>query len=524
MTAETGRVAFAERNGVSIERATQRAATALARSRGSTLFFGTVAVAAPFAIGAANILNHFYRHGAYLLDSGLLAYLMTHPDPRQPMPAVLDGVSFYQMHVSPVFTLLAYAAQVTPLSPPQFFAAFIGFCQALVAGGVYWALTGPVGLRGPGALLAAILSIAFTGSGLAVAILRFPHFEMLIVGMAILFLVALHERRYLLAGLFLLVALLTREDAGFHITGILAVIVVARRLLAMDRADEGIMLGFLAAAFLYSAAALAVQHACFPDNSSFARIYAGTPPFAHLTWSMIAERMTGWAVFRTYAVLPAAVAVVWAILAEKPYLFAGYASVLPWLALQLAAVAVLPATLSSYYAFPLMIASFWPLLGALGDRREATRSDQREIVVGFALMIAATFTALSMQHNPNKIGFADTFAMPPDLAEQRTVERGVAALVQARDALGIPLLDDGVASLAPDAFKAGDIIWNTSPRRIDTAIYFEHGYQAREARRRAAASGLSRHYRVTGTHILIATDRDLGKVRSLRQVIEPVVR
>ena len=44
------------------------------------LFFGLIALGVPFAIGAANILNHFYRDGAYLFDSGLLAYPMTDPD------------------------------------------------------------------------------------------------------------------------------------------------------------------------------------------------------------------------------------------------------------------------------------------------------------------------------------------------------------------------------------------------------------------------------------------------------------
>ena len=75
------------------------------------LFFGMIALVVPFAVGTENILNHFYRFGAYLFDSGLLAYLMAHTSLAESLPRVLGGGSFYALHVSPIFLLLSELAR-----------------------------------------------------------------------------------------------------------------------------------------------------------------------------------------------------------------------------------------------------------------------------------------------------------------------------------------------------------------------------------------------------------------------------
>ena len=484
------------------------------------VIFGLVAVSVPFAIGVSNILNHFYRDGAYLMDSGLLAYMMSPENSEMLMPPSLGGFSFFKFHVSPMLWLLGQVSGLLPLTPPQFFAVFIGACQALVAGAVFWALVGPLGLRGIGLAMAAILAIAFADSGLAIAILRFPHQETLIVAAIMLFLVALHERRHGLAVLFVIMALFTREDAGFHIAVTLAAIIAARRWMGLDRRGEGLMIGFLITAFLYSAAAMSLQRMAFPDQTSFVRIYAGDPPFAHVTAELVATRVAGWLGYRTYIFLPCMVAAIWAILRRNGYLMAGYAAALPWLVIHLAAISALAGTLSSYYGFPMMVASFWPLLGVLQGRAVATTVMRREAVIGFSLMIAASFTALSVQHNPNGIGFAATFAPPPDMAAQQRVERALAALRESHGALGSVLADDGVVSLAPAVFKPAETFWGPGQPRHDTVIYFATGFQAREARQQAHASRLSRQYRVTGTNIRIVSDRRLESIHGLAPLIE----
>lgn len=487
------------------------------------LFFGMIAVVVPFAIGAANILNHFCRFGAYLFDSGLLAYLMTHPDLAEPLPRVLGGGTFYALHVSPIFLLLSEFARLSPLTPPQFFAAFMGIAQALLAAGVFWALVGPIGLRTiTGAALAALLAIGFSNSGLAIAILRYPHFEVLVAAAAILFLVALHEERYIPASLFLVVALLTREDAGFHIAILLAAILACRRWRGVERKGEGAMLAFLAVVTFYSVAAMALQHWAFPDHSSFTRIYAGNPPFTHVTPQLLATRLLGWWIYRSYALLPAAVCIIWSVMRRNLTFAAGYISTLPWLAIHLAAVSGLAGTLSSYYAFPLLVASFWPLLGALETERSAVLGCRSEAVIGFGTLIAASFTAISAQHNPNQVSFAQTFARPPSAAAQHALTEAVANLNAARPALGIFLIGDGIASIAPDAFAESDTFWFAHKPRIDTVAYFGGGFQAAEAKSRASNAGLTLHYLMLRTPIRIDTNRSLEALPSLRGQIDRV--
>jgi hypothetical protein len=485
------------------------------------LFFGLIALGLPFAIGASNILNHFYRDGAYLYDSGLLAYLMTHPGLGEPLPRVLGHGSFYALHVSPIFLVFAEIASLLPLTPPQFFAAFIGATQALLAAGVFWAVVGPLGFQGvAGAALAALLAVCFASSGLPVAIIRYPHFEVLIAAATIVFLVALQQERYGLASIFLLLALLTREDAGLHVATLLAVILIIQRWQGLEQKGRRAMVTFLALAALYSVAAIVLQRWASPEQSSFARIYAGEPPFSHVTPQLVITRLVGWFIYRSYALLPAAICVLWAILRRNPILAAGYISTLPWLALHLIAVSALAGTLSSYYAFPLLVASFWPLLGGLERRCGDGFRQRREAVSGFAILIAASFTAIGAQHNPNGVSLAETFAPPPSAAKQRALTEAVENLIAAGPALGIFLLDDGIASLAPDAFAQAQSFWFAQAPQTDTLAYFGESFQAPEARRRGREAGLARQYRMPGTPILIETKRALDAEPTLRGKIE----
>ena len=108
-------------------------------------------------------------------------------------------------------------------------------------------------------------------------------------------------------------------------------------------------------------------------------------------------------------------------MARIPYIVAGHVAVLPWTVLHLLAAAPLATTLSSYYAFPFMMASFWPLAAAhLGPRP-----------------LGAT----------------------PSETERRSVDRVVAALVAAKPTLGRLLVDGSVLALAPDDFAWREIVF-----------------------------------------------------------------
>src|SRR5436190_1768568 len=94
-------------------------------------------------------------------------------------------------------------AAFTALTLYHFYVKGGFFCHALPGLAVFSLLYSGFRLRTAlGLAVAAIVSIAFCFNGLALAIARYPHFEMLIVGTALLFFVALARRQLALASVF----------------------------------------------------------------------------------------------------------------------------------------------------------------------------------------------------------------------------------------------------------------------------------------------------------------------------------
>ena len=120
--------------------------------------------------------------------------------------------------------------------------------------------------------------------------------------------------------------------------------------------------------------------------------------------SSVVDRLLGWMAFRGYVMLPALLALIWAIARRNPQVILGYVAFIPWGILHLAAATDIRGLLPGYYAFPYMFASFWPLAGLFIARRHP--SDSRwilEPVCGFALLTAASFVPSPYQGNPTHI-------------------------------------------------------------------------------------------------------------------------
>ncbi len=466
-------------------------------------------IGVPFAAFTSLVLYHFYVRGSFVLDAGLQAFLLSHGGLRLPYPAALGGGLYWRSHVAPIFALLSLLRRALPVSDVQFFAGFIGLAHALPAIAAFWALRA-AGARGAVATAAAaLIAIAFAFNGLALAIVRYPHFEMLIVGSVICFMIALAQRRVALAAVFCALALATREDAGFHLFALLFLLIAVNRWYGVAWRDQRAELCFAAIGFAYSLAVVAAQMAWAAGPSALAQIYTGEAPFATLTAARIATRLIGCLVFRAYLVLPAVVAAIWAVRARNPYLLIGYAAFVPWGALQIIAHSDIAGTLSGYYAYPFMIASFWPLVAVI-YRGGAAASRALATMAGFTAMIAASFVGIGHQYNPGRLALPSAFLSPPSLARQAGTDRAVALLARSRPALGRLVVDTSVVALAPDDFSRGETVTGAGAAPPDTVVYMSQGYEAKTLRQIAHADGISRRYRVPGTGIRIATDRPLG--------------
>jgi hypothetical protein len=465
--------------------------------RGSIWLATIVALAVPYLVFSRAVLFHFYVRGAPVLDSGLLADLLWHGDAWLRLPRVVGGGSYFATHVVPLFWLITAASWAVPTTMAGFFALFFGVSHALLAGAIVWLLVGTH--RAP-PWIAALLGIGFACGGLAFAIARFPHFETLIPAFFLLFLAARRTNHPRLALLFFVLGLATREDAGLHYAIVLLLTAAWNRW-------RGWEWRYAVAALVWTAAAMLIQHAVFPQGSAFVRIYLGDPLFAHLTWPVIAPRLANILLNRPYIILPGIGAAVWAALARDPRIAFGYLACLPWLALHLLAVGPLAAMLVSYYAFPFLIALAWPLY--VGGRWP-----------GFAALLALTFLPASVPHNPGRLFMPEFLLDAPSPATQAATERAIAAILRARPMLGALLADNSVVALAPNDFSRTDVLFGDSTDRTgepDTVIFFVDGFDGSKLR----TLDLPHHYAVPNTPIRLRSRLDLGAIPALAGQITP---
>ena len=213
--------------------------------------------------------------------------------------------------------------------------------------------------------------------------------------------------------------------------------------------------------------------------------------------------------------VPAACALVWAIVRRNPDIILGYAAFVPWGILHLVAAKDIVAALPSYYAFPYMFASFWPLIG-LWIRRRHFRENRStfEPVCGFMLLTAASFITTQYQHNPAHVDLPAGFFSPPSLSRERVIDQALERLAVAKE-LGTTLVDQSVLALIPEMYRARDVLSWGPHAEPDSIIYFAIGFERRLAKETAAQAGLWKVYGVADTQIRIATNRPIKGVNGL---------
>jgi len=374
--------------------------------------------------------------------------------------------------------------------------------------------------RGAALALATLAAAAFAFNGLAIAIARFPHFEMFAAACLLLFLVALVLEHRAIAIVAFAAALATREDVGLHAFGFLFLWAAANRLRGIPWRHDAWIVGFALAGLLYSAAALLVQHFAFPGHSSFVRIYLGDPPFAGLGLQREGLRLVAWLTLHPSIIVPAIATGLWAARTHMPFLMLGYAACIPWTLLHLLAANTLAGWMVGYYAFPFVVAMAWPWLAVLIRRGEAEIPAVRAIpLAGLLLaMTALSLLPIGRDWDQGRTPMPDALLHAPSGSQQALTDRAVAAIAAARPALGRLLVDESVASLSPFAFPRAELA-GVADVRPDTVVFFPDGFAAAG---QEAATGLPSRYRVPGTALIIATNRPAETVQGLGLPLEAV--
>ena len=122
-------------------------------------------------------------------------------------------------------------------------------------------------------------------------------------------------------------------------------------------------------------------------------------------------------------------------------------------------------------------------------------------------MTLVSFPVLGLQHNPSRIPLWSGFTTCVSSRDRRAMNRAIAAIVADHQRLGRLIVSNGVASFSPGAFAPREVFAPYGPDVHDTAIDMGDGYNARDIRIAAAASGLTRVYWIDGTSVWVATDR-----------------
>lgn len=457
------------------------------------------------AIANFNVIwNHFYADVPKLFDTGWYADLVHRSSPVLQNPPTVAfatiGPDFYATHFSPFLWLLALPTYLLPVSPPVWLACVEALKHALIAmiGGLALRGLAPDGPPAPGQRRAAgVAAFLLPFNGVLLAGMAYSHFETWFVPFALGFLWLLFRgQRGPAAGCFA-ATLLVREDAGFHLCGVLAVSVVAR-LLIQRRWDHRLTewLAFAAAGFAASAAALLLVKRFFPGDDAFARIYLGDPAFAHLTREELARRLEILFAYRGYIWLPAVVYAAWAATARAAWPLLGYLAFVPWFLLNLTAHSLAPGTLSLYYAFPFALALLWPCAAA------AVFASARERARAPGWIAAALFASILGYIPGNDLPSLLRHLAPPRLEARAAIDPVVRELAAAR-ALGVGVaIDDAVAAHAPRGFTARNLLGQSPPGAALTAFY-ANGRQAKEAWE--ASLRLPYHYQVQDTTLTVVS-------------------
>lgn len=469
----------------------------------------------PFLVAFIFIFNHFFSVGAFFLDSGFFADLMWHKGWGLPNPAAalvtpeFPPPSYYGIHFSPLLAIVSQVTWPLPFDQVDIFATYMGLAHGLL-GFVMWRLLMKLPFeRGViWAAISAVLAMAFAMNGLALSITTYPHIEILIPPLVIITLYLLLEERFLAAALVGGLALLTREDVGFHFFSVAILVVFLNWWRGAGLSSQRMLCIFAAGAFAYSCIAIVVQDHFSASRSTFSVVYAGHPAFAHLTLTFIKNRMSDFLVDRPYIWLPLLVICVSAIVLKNWYAMVGVVSVLPWLMLHLLALSSWAGSLWVHYTFPMVIGVGWSILALVYATRQQIVLVKVLLIAG---IIASTFVG-----SPAVAFFRE--AMPTEFAlkPQRTREF-MDALGDSLPLLGQVRADSGIIALRPELFTPA--VWlvpqawslhDRPPKDVKILVYFSRSFELVKALAQLGEMKNARLFKVPDTNIMIAIASNLN--------------
>ena len=406
------------------------------------------------------ILNHFFGGAPYLWDSGLLSGLSYRAGVLL-HPAEVTGPyadSFYQVYVSPIMSVLSGLSYLVPVRRIEWFAIVQGLVYFPIAIAVHTVssqLEAPNQLRRVGFTMLAAIAFAF--SGLVLWTVGFPHYEIATSGLVCLVVAAAATGRRRLAWTCLVLAASVRQDGGLHTALALApLLFLSWRGVEMALTTRQLV-AMIVAAIVASVAAFIFQRIFFVPLDRLRAVYLGTPPYAHLTASLIAARLGQFRATCQVVYYPFLATVVIAAFRRDGRYLLGWLAALPWFLFNFAAYDEQKAHFSAYTVGPFIVSMFWMLIYGAALAPKPRRMRARNVELLFALVCMSS--TLGFQCGAPQ-AFKETLRqMAYSKKRDRAAVYGfVDALREHRSAFGRLYVDGAIAALALESLKAGEAV------------------------------------------------------------------
>lgn len=466
------------------------------------------------------MLNHYYEHGSYLLDTGWFAWMASHANswPLANPPTL--GDTYFSTHISLIFYPLTGLHRLVALIWELDDALWFSLVQAGWAGltslAIYALLDDEAG--GAGWQLArATLAILASMNGIALAIAAFPHIEAAIPALTLCFFALLLKQRKILAGVALILTLSIREDAGLHLFGLLLLTACVQWW--RDRAGHRDPLPWRSYAvlalccLLWSVVAIVWQKTHFRGDNALVRIYLGEPAFAHLTPEFFSRRWHQLWDASLHVLAPVALLLAGGLATRDGRLLAAPLSVLPWIGLSVLALTYGAGVLANYYAFPVMIAVLWPaVVYAMDAPKGARRRSYPVVWLTAAVLLSILCFGLARSHAQDAAPWR-SFDFTWTKLRQPTETALDAFWRHHPDPAHSVLFDDSVSALRPglvkhEAWLYADTLSPDRARAADTVIYMPRGaYPHRRAD--LDAHGYDSACRYDQTHLVVRSKQPL---------------
>jgi len=466
--------------------------------------------------------NFFYRHGGYLFDAGQNAFLFYRaglvplwPPCMQLLVREVPGYAYssFRYHMSPTISLFSLASYLAPVGRLEWFSLILAASYATIMGGMCSGMDWIGGDRKDGAWVVAggLAGIMFTFSGFIIAMLGYPHLEVLYVAFGLVFLVLLLRGRTAAATGFFVLACGMREDAGFHLTAILCAFWIAsyaRPHLAVFRRR---FLVFMALSFFSSVLLLVIQKFSFPFPpgvpSGLSIAFLGGNG-AKTTWHVLAERLGAVTHKGALLVAPVALTCVWAAVRRDWLPVLGWLVYMPWFLLNFLSNDPARQIMILYHGFPFFLTLAW--LALITPKLDFSKGKGD----GWIALAAVATIPLS-----SALGFATQYPAAAKeifkgmvslrLAKEKPFEDLDCSLLKHREVFGRIAVDQATACMF--VAWAGPAELDYGNHHYDTLVFFRNTMFRETMNQLALREKMAHFYKVTDADVIVATRNELPR-------------